>query len=78
MRPLRKAGLLRGINTLDSGNKEIICLFHTQRSPFKGRRGGGGGWARRWQVAGLWDFLSRFAGQKFACLRKICKHEPAQ
>lgn len=40
MRPLRKAGLLRGINTLDSGNKEIICLFHTQRSPFKRRRGG--------------------------------------
>lgn len=43
MRPLRKAGLLRGINTLDSGNKEIICLFHTQRSPFKRRRGGGWG-----------------------------------
>lgn len=54
MRPLRKAGLLRGINTLDSGNKEIICLFHTQRSPFKGRRGGGGGHdAGRLQDSGI-------------------------
>lgn len=61
MRALRKAGLLRGINTLDSGNKEIICLFHTQRSPFKRRRGGG--------VGGLQDSGIFSAGLRVKSLR---------